>query len=147
MTFSYYGYSIVDVRTLILKEKNMKYYYKDILVRTSKTHEYHFAVIKELDDGIAVLACSKTYEGAMASRRQLISYTINDLEVCEKLQEARRNGKSGFFAKGQGRKETYRKTSDYDDKWFENLEERIDYNKQSIDEFNRTVKVVEIEAR
>ena len=84
----------------------------------------------------------------MASRRQLISYTVNDLEVCEKLQKARQNGKSGFFAKGQGRKETYRKTSDYDNNiWFENLEERIEYNKQSIDEFNRTVKVVEIEAR
>ena len=43
----------------------MKFYYKGQLIRTSKTHEYKWALIRELPDGsIKALACSATQQGA-----------------------------------------------------------------------------------
>ena len=127
----------------------MKYYYNDILVRTS-THEYHYAVIKEWTNTMTgekefgVLGCSKTYEGAVKMMRQTIQWTINDLEFLEALKDARDNNKVGFFCKGHQRKATYRKTSNYDGRFTDDLDEYIDSIKADIDEYNRTVRVVEI---
>ena len=71
-----------------------KYYYKDILMRTSENHTYAFAIIKEFEDGsIACLGCSKDRANAEKNMRSIISWTIQDLEFYEKLNEARKSGR------------------------------------------------------
>ena len=48
----------------------MKFYYKGQLVRTSKTHDYKWAVVEEKDDGsLEVYACRTKREAAESEMR------------------------------------------------------------------------------
>lgn len=49
----------------------MKFYYKGKLIRTSKTHNYTHAVVREKENGeIGLWGCSSTYEGAVKALNQ-----------------------------------------------------------------------------
>ena len=43
----------------------MKFYYNGQLVRTSKTRNYKYAIIREIGDKIKVYACSETMQNAL----------------------------------------------------------------------------------
>lgn len=56
----------------------MKFYYNDKLVRTSKTHEYKYAVInKQITKSNPVKSCSTTYEGCVKYIEKMISDCFN----------------------------------------------------------------------
>ena len=66
----------------------MKFYYKDKLVRTSKTHEYRYAIVKRADiesnaDKIKPFACSKDMQGIESN----LSYLSKELRMYEEVKK------------------------------------------------------------
>lgn len=69
----------------------MKFYYNDKLVRTSKTHEYHYAILSENGD---VWSCHGTLEAAQKEFRRPISECETTIEDNKKIIAALKNGKT-----------------------------------------------------
>lgn len=66
----------------------MKFYYKDKLVRTSKTHEYRYAIVKRADiesdaNKIKPFVCSKDMEGIESNLVPL----IKELRMYEEVKK------------------------------------------------------------
>lgn len=51
----------------------MKFYYKDQLMRTSKNHDYKYAIIEEKNSKIVCQMCSKTYDGCEKGKNKMIA--------------------------------------------------------------------------
>lgn len=58
----------------------MKFYYKGQLVRTSKTRNYKYAIVRENGDKIKVYACSETRENAQKRLQAEINYQTQRAE-------------------------------------------------------------------
>lgn len=125
----------------------MKFYYNDKLVRTSKTHEYHYAILSANGD---VWSCHGTLEAAQKEFRRPISEcetsiadtkkiiaalekgkTYVDLKVCKRWYRVNLKGKN---SDGTSRSEISTWAND-----IPRLEKRI--------EFLNTRKIVELEVR
>ena len=125
----------------------MKFYYNGKLMRTSKTHEYKFAII--WPDG-TLSSCHGTREAAEKEYRRPISEAESSIATELKAIEAIKAGKTYLDTKVCGR--WYRmslKGKDWDglnradistwEKW-------IECNKRNIEKLN-TRLIVELEAR
>ena len=67
----------------------MKFYYKGQLVRTSKTHTYHWAILEELEDGtLKVYGCRADRAAANAELAQVIRRGHPDAQVISLDTEA-----------------------------------------------------------
>lgn len=75
----------------------MKFYYNGKLVRTSKTHEYHFGVYNP-DTG-HMISCHGTREGAEKEYRRMISAQEGCIANYNRAIKALENGKTYYEAK------------------------------------------------
>jgi hypothetical protein len=121
----------------------MKFYYNGKLVRTSKTHEYKYAVIATNRDD-KVLTCSTTKNGAQAFINRYISEREDDIKTSENIIKAIESGARGFYAV-RGRKTDY--INIRDDHSVEYSRGRIEECKRAIEFYLTYWKVVELEAR
>lgn len=118
----------------------MKFYYNGKLVRTSKTHEYHFGILNA--DGTKVTSCHGTYEAAMKEMNRRpgeIRSRIAELETGIKAIQA---GKSYYLTKICGR--TYKVSIGKDTE--EDYRHYIDQNRDALNRLAKR-KIVELEAR
>ena len=79
----------------------MKFYYNGKLVRTSKTHEYHFGILEPKTGKI--VSCHGTYEAAQKEHRRPISEAETSIKRCRAAINAIENGKTSFFWKWNNR--------------------------------------------
>lgn len=111
-----------------------KYYYQGKLVRTSKTHDYSFAVIRERKDGtFTLIACSKTKELA---ERRLNSEMSNSKHNLKAEEERLKRMKRGLKVPKWWSKE---------ENTIAGLEQLIEDRKKSIERYYEEAKVVELE--
>lgn len=125
----------------------MKFYYNGVLVRTSKNHEYHFAVVTKDDKLVSCHgtreAAEKEYRRPIAERESSIQdelaaikainegKTYVDRKICRSWQRIHFKGKD-LFGNDRSKVETW--------------EGYIADNKKSIENL-KTRKIVELEQR
>ena len=71
----------------------MKFYYNNKLMRTSKTHEYHFAIVSASDD---CCSCHGTYEAALKEYRKAIAACESEIEFCKNCIKALEAGRTSI---------------------------------------------------
>lgn len=122
----------------------MKFYYKDILVRTSETHHYTHAVIVENEQGgiSRIYACCSSRELAERRYNSEMSNNVRNRDFFKELLKAREDGKDKFYFKGKIKftKEFKRWTN-------ESLQEDIEDYDRIIKRYYKTAKIVELEER
>lgn len=123
-----------------------KYYYKNQLIRTSKTHaNYTHAVIQEWEGKIAVLACRSSEDGASKELNSFYNYHYGSrIENKENKINAIKKGKKYFIAK-DGRK-TFKIEINNKDSIEEEIA-KLESLQDSAKRFLECTSVVEIEAR
>ena len=121
----------------------MKYYYNDVLVRTSKNHKYTHAVIKRVDGKIICMGCSSSKDGAEKIKRREASYYERQIANCEEAIKALKAGRSGYSSK-DGRRSYYIKFEK--DRTVEFYEECMKNARSSLDYIN-SWEIVEVEER
>lgn len=117
----------------------MKFYYNGKLMRTSKTHEYKYAIVSEND---VLWSCHGTLEAAQKEFRRPIAQcetNIHDYMVAIKMLEMGRSYYEVKICKRWHRIPLKGKTVNY-------FESEIEYFKKRI-EILKTRKIVELEAR
>lgn len=122
----------------------MKFYYKDILVRTSDNHHYTHAIINENEQGgiTRVYACCSSRELAEKRYNNEMSYNKQQRDFLKELLKARAEGKDKFYFKGK-----IKFTKEYK-KWTDkSLQEDIDDYDARIERYYRIAKIVELEER
>ena len=126
----------------------MKFYYNGTLMRTSKTHEYHFAILGEDDK---LWSCHSTLEAAQKEFRRPIAERESSIEDCRKAIEAIENGRLYFDTKVCRR--WYRvslKGKNLDGKLRSDANtwrEDIEMYRSSIEKLTKTRRIVELEMR
>lgn len=125
----------------------MKFYYNNVLLRTSKTHDYNFASIKvhQMEDGesYGVLKCSATYEGAMQEITNGVNRHLQAIENYERSIQAFNEGKTKIRLK-DGR---YSYVVELNEEKIEAYKKCLIKTKESLEDWNKTTKVVELEKR
>ena len=121
----------------------MKFYYKEQLIRTSKTHTYTHAAINEVDGKIYCKGCSTSEEGARKIIAKEMSEATRNLENAESAIKAIEAGKDGYFY-NEGRKKSYVKFNK--ELTVEFYKQRIEWSKKSIEAISKW-QIVELEAR
>ena len=129
------------------EEHKMKFYYKGKLVRTSKTHEYKFAVMTANDK---LCSCHGTLDAAQKALRSKIATLETEIQNCKKAIEASEEGKTRFEIKTGGRwypvnlsvKDFCGRDRSQKSTW----EEYIENAKRSIEQY-KTRKIVELEMK
>lgn len=121
----------------------MKFYYNGQLIRTSKTHEYKYAVISTISNNKA-LTCSATKEGAQKFINRYINERKDEIKTCENIIRAIETGAKSFYAV-YGRKTEYCKLREH--YTIEDTKERIEECKKAIEGITTCWKIVELEAR
>lgn len=127
----------------------MKFYYNGKLVRTSKTHEYHFGILEPKTGKI--VSCHGTYEAAQKEHRRPISEAETSIKRCRAAIAAIESGKKFFYWKWNNRYLEKVKLTETDFKGRNRAEvgtweEYIDQYNQFI-EAHRARQIVELEAR
>ena len=125
----------------------MKFYFNGKLIRTSKNHEYKYAILSEND---GVWSCHSTLEAAEKEYRKPIAARETDIHECMVAIEMLKNGRNYMEVRRGGRWfKVQLKGKDHrgDDKadvatW----EKYIKNDKTAIESLN-TRKIVELEAR
>lgn len=121
----------------------MKYYYNGILIRTSKTHDYRYAVVGELKDGkYDSLGCRSKKEDAEELLNSKIRKSANNITTYQDHIKAIENGESGWTSTFKGRKYYHRFTAD---DTVEKYERWIAIEEEQIRHTIETYKVVELE--
>lgn len=121
----------------------MKYYYNDVLVRTSKNHKYTHAVIKRVDGKVICVGCSSSKAGAESIKRKEAAYYETRVNNNEAALAALAAGKSGYYYK-DGRKTGYFKFEK--DTTKEYYEKALEDNKTTLARIN-SWEIVEVEER
>lgn len=122
----------------------MKFYYKDILVRTSENHHYTHAIIVENEQGgiTRVYACCSNERLAISRYNSEQNYHRRERDFLKELLKARTEGKDKFYFKGNIKfTKEYKKWTD------ESLQEDIAIYERIIEDYYRTAKIVELEER
>lgn len=119
--------------------KANKFYYNGELVRTSKTHEYHFGIF----NGKTIRSCHGTKENAEKELHRLQNDPLNWIENNKKAIKALESGKSYYYYK-DGRHE-FRHKFDSEDT-VEAYQKCIEANK-ALHEKYLAYKIVELEMR
>lgn len=119
----------------------MKFYYNNKLVRTSKTHEYKYALIWEGTGNLVM--CSATREGCEKEIKSRIGHCREAIENYENIIKAINNGSKKFLAKA-GRKSFY---IDIPVDSVEKCKEYIGHEREKIEAYIRKMKIVELEVR
>jgi hypothetical protein len=118
----------------------MKFYYNGKLIRTSKTHEYKYAVIANDE----CLTCSATMDGAQKFINRYINERKDEIKTCENIIRAIEAGAKSFYA-------VYGRTTEHcklrEHHTIADTKERIEICKKAIERMTTSWKVVEIEAR
>ena len=132
----------------------MKFYYKNQLIRTSKTHHYtHACIIEREGKKPIVCGCSASREGAEKVKAQRLNQIENSIDFLTKAIEADENGKSYFYAK-DGRKDkkfTFAELRDgsFGSKWFtlDAMKERIKSEQDDYKYVSKNWIIVEVEEK
>lgn len=121
----------------------MKFYYNGILVRTSKNHEYKYALINQLEKGIiAVITCSSTYDGCQKELNRIISNKYENIENYKRILKSIESGKDYYYCK-MGRYEAKEKIR-YSK---EQYEHDLEVYENEVNEIKNNYKIVELEQR
>jgi hypothetical protein len=127
------------------RRNKMKFYYNNKLMRTSKTHEYKYAVVKVKENGeLVCYGCSATRKGAEAKITELTEWSRRNIASCENALKALRSGRT-YYDWVDGRRTSRTKLEEGDTE--ESLNERIEGSKANIKRIHETCKIVELEAR
>lgn len=123
----------------------MKFYYKEKLIRTSKTHEYKYAVIN-IKTGKCV-TCSAKREGCEAYIRTAINDYMIKVQNSRNLLAALERGADHFDSTFKGK--TYRTKIDksYSFHTAAAAEENIQETLATIDHIKNNWLLVELEAK
>lgn len=122
----------------------MKFYYKDILVRTSETHHYTHAIIVENEQGgiTRVYACCSSEALAISRYNSEQNDHRRERDFLKELLKAREDGKDKFYFKGN-----VKFTKEFA-KWTnESLKEDVAIYERIIENYYKTAKIVELEER
>lgn len=117
----------------------MKFYYNGQLVRTSKTHEYHYGILNI--DGTRVSSCHGTLKDAEKEMAKAPASCRTFISECKAAIHAIENGKTTFPRKICGR--TYYEPTKYTKEEYEGMIERTNAR---IAELGKR-KIVELEAK
>lgn len=120
----------------------MKFYFEGKLVRTSKTHEYHYGVYNKFYQKMR--SCHSTKELAEKELQSYINEPLSEIENCKLGIKALKSGKKGYWVKCGRRSFPVRFEKEDTVEQFEesikSLMERHEYRKKNF-------CVVELEAR
>ena len=119
----------------------MKFYYNNKLVRTSKTHEYKYALIWEGREKVEM--CSGTREGCEKEITRRINVRLEAIENEKAIITAIKAGKNKYMCK-EGRRSYYIELPTKD---ISEVEGWIENRKNAIEEIRKNLKLVELEAR
>ncbi len=119
----------------------MKFYYNGKLMRTSKTHEYHYAIVKV--DGSKAWSCHGTYNAAQKEMNRVIAERQSAIDSLNERKKALLSGRKYYFIK-DGRRE-YKYTFTEGDT-VEDCIERIEKAEAKLKWFIENWKIVELQA-
>lgn len=118
----------------------MKFYYNGKLIRTSKTHEYKYAIIRKDDikrnaPKITPFACSKDMKGIESN----LSYLSKDLRLYKSVKNGtyKPRRKYGCPAK------TAKEIEQFCIKWYGSLDAAIEAEQRNFDQWT----VIELESK
>ena len=120
----------------------MKFYYEGKLVRTSKTHEYHYGVWNKKYQKMK--SCNSTKELAEKELRTYINEPLNYIEETKEAIKAFQSGKKGYWTK-VGHRTFYVRFVNGDT--IEDMEQTIKHNQELYEYRKNNYCVVELEAR
>lgn len=122
----------------------MKYYYKDILVRTSETHHYTHAIIVENEQGgiTRVYACASSAQLANTRYNSEQNWNRRQRDFLKALIKAKQEEKEMFYFKGN-----IKYTKNYKNFTIESLEKDVADYDRIIERYYTTAKIVELEER
>lgn len=109
---------------------NMKFYYNGKLIRTSKTHEYKYALVNK--NSLQAYRCSKDMKGIEAAKSEI----ARDLNLLLSV-------KNGTYKRKDRWSSTAKEIEEQFIKWYGSMENAIDHNRKYCEQF----MVVELEAR
>ena len=121
----------------------MKFYYKDMLVRTSKNHQYTHALIDT--EKKAVIGCRTSYDACLALLGSETHRHLEQIENAERKIDAIENGRPTYIYK-DGRKSYRIEVTDCGAKKMDAYE-WLDLAKKSLANINMNWRIVELEAR
>lgn len=116
----------------------MKFYYNDVLIRTSKTHHYKYAIICRNN----CIMCSATKDGCEKEKQKYINEQLERLGNCRRAITAIENGKDRFEIK-DGRRTFYDKPR----YTIEHYKDSVEECKRSIEHIKTMWEIVEIEEK
>ena len=123
-------------------EQNMKFYYQDKLIRTSKNHNYTHAVINTKTG--ACVGCRTSEQACQSLINSEVNRYYQGIENGHKAIDALEAGKAGYYSK-DGRKSWYIK---FDSRLtVEYYKEHIQVSRQSLKYISDNWKIVELECR
>ena len=117
-----------------------KFYYNGKLVRTSKTHDYKYAIA--YTDDSKILSCHGTYEAAQKEMNKRITEQQQTIYNLNNAKKALINGSKYYFVKF-GRNE-YRTELPY--QTVEEFNEKIKTHEKMIEWYRNNRKIVELQA-
>lgn len=122
----------------------MKFYYNNKLMRTSKTHEYKYAVVSFRTGEPVCLGCSATRSGAEAKITELTEWSRRNIASCENALKALRSGRKYYdWVDGRRTCPVKLEVSDTEESFIESIER----SKAHIKQIHENCKIVELEAR
>ena len=119
----------------------MKFYYNGKLVRTSKTHEYHYAIVKA--DGSKARSCHGTLKAAQNEMNRVIAEYNGAIASLNERRKALQNGRKFYFIKNGRREYKYIFT---ENDTVEDCDRRIEEVEEGFKWFTENWKIVELQA-